>query len=242
MLIGRNNIIMNKTNVPFELIEIFDKTLVEFKDKISINHCFETDKTLILKSNLYPDNFWFKIDLVSKVVDNKYNYTYTIKPVTENILEKIQSIATIEGIAQIFKIWVNTIDKYENTKTFLDDPFLDKYQKDIHDNFLKFADEEDDDLPYDLNTQIQFVEYLDKLEEVIKEDLNNDSVEFKNELNESLKLIGYLKENINKLTKGEVKQKFSLSLANIAKASLTYFQEIMKSAISEIAVKMITGQ
>lgn len=241
MRIGRNTH-MNKTNVPFDIIESINELFLEYKNKISVIYNFDNNESLTFKSEVFPDKFWFTIVLkpVNQEKVNMYFIKYFPTSITK-LKERNENISSTM-LDKFFKHWLDIVDKYENSKTFLDDPFIEKYQKDIHDNFLKFVDEEDDDLPYDLNTQIQFIEYLDNLEVVIKEDLNNDSVEFKNELNESLKLICYIKENINKLTKGEVKQKFSLSLANIAKASLSYFQEIMKSVISEVAVKTITEQ
>ncbi|WP_234111559.1 MULTISPECIES: hypothetical protein [Chryseobacterium] len=238
---------MAKEDIPFELLDILDPIVKSNKDKVSISHFLNDKNELVFDSNNFKDKFYFKINYklqrmaqVNNASKNVYLVTYY--PYTENKLKEYSAEQTADNIKQLFTNWLSYLDKYENTSTFLDDPLIEAYQKDIFKNTLKFLPEPDDDKPYPLMAQMNFIDYLENLENIIKEEISsNKNQEDKKNLKHSLKHIENIKENINKLSKGEIKSKFSLSLAYIAKASLKFFTQLTAEIVKEVAVKGIIG-
>lgn len=237
---------MAKEDIPFELIDIFDPIVKDNKNKVSFSHYFNEENEIVFDSQNFKNKFYFKVNYKS-VTKSQLNqgrnlYTITYYPSDENTLKEYKSDQTSIAIKQLFTSWISCLDKYENSNTFLDDPIVEAYQKDIFDNTLKFLPEQDDDKPYPLMAQMNFIDYLGSLGNIITEEISlNTNQEDKKSLMNSLKLIENIKENINKLSKGEVKKKFSLSLAYIAKVSLKFFTQITAEILKELAVKGISG-
>lgn len=238
---------MAKEDIPFELQDVLDPIVKNNKNKVGFSHYLNDDNELIFKSDNFSGKFYFRIkyksERASQVNGTSRNlYSILYYPHNENTHKEYGAEQTANTIKQLFTEWLSCLDKYENTNTFLDDPIVEAYQKDIFDNTLKFLPEPDDDKPYPLMAQMNFIDYLGSLENIITEEISlNTNQEDKKSLMNSLKLIENIKENINKLSKGEVKKKFSLSLAYIAKVSLKFFTQITAEIVKELAVKGITG-
>lgn len=236
---------MAKQEIPFELLDILDPIVKNSKEKANFSYFLMSGKSEItFKSNIPNSKFYFKINYKAEKSQQSSKNVYAVSfyPLNENNLKEHTNIFAVSVIKEVFTTWTNCLDKYENSKTFLDDPIIESYQKDIFINILNFVEEHDDNKPYPLSSQTQFVDYLDNLLEIITTEIDStENEEDKQNLNNSIRLIENIKENINKLTKGEIKQKFSLSLAYIAKVSLKFFNSITFEILKDVAVKAITG-
>lgn len=238
---------MAKEDIPFELLEILNPIVNQQKRKVTFTHYLSEKNEIVFKSTLFDGKFFFNIKYIpNSVVKTSYGvknqYTILFYPESQNTLKESTGNKIVKDLSYYLNSWFATLDKFENTKTFLDDPILETYKKDVFENTLKFVDEDDDDKPFPLESQINFIHYLNHLEKVINDEIMvTETTEDKANLRQSLNTIEEIRTNINKLTKGEVKSKFSMSLAYIAKASLKFFKSITTEIIKEVAVKALIG-
>ena len=164
--------------------------------------------------------------------DQKVIFDLKYKPRNPNDLDYYSRSVDSQKISILLESWISLINQYNKIKLTPDDHILKSYENEFFENF-KLIDEDANEKPYDLQTQLMLTEFLDSSVKVLM-----DQKVVNKELISEVEVI---KEDLPNLTKQETVKKLSRFFAKARKEGLDILKAIYAAAKSELIKQAISG-
>lgn len=225
---------MNKKKLPLKVLTALEP-FVTLKGKYFTIE--QPDNNLLLaKDKDASSKFYFVIEKY-EIQDGKVTYTIIQAPKDEREVRPFAKRISDEHLTAVFETWVHLLDKYNNVKSFFDDPILESYQAEFISNF-EFLDEDADKNPFH-TTQIIQLDYL--LEQVsarlieLSDDNNREAI------NVITAEISEIRENLATRSKKWIVEHIGNVYAKIAKQGTKFIKEFWAEGKKEIIKNLVKG-
>jgi hypothetical protein len=216
-----------------ELLVFFKQKVLKYKSLVDIE--FGIGDTLIRAYYINNRSFYFN---VLKPTEEGVSVTKQLR-----VNYKPQNIGTIMGaksdldysvIPNTFESWINILKQYEkiDLNKFQND-FTKVFEKEVYDDF-EILDEDASYMPFDAPRIEFWYKYLSYIEDVVKQEPEQNRPEIKELLND----VTELKNNLGTSTKAEVVSKYAKLVAKAKKigtnVGLAFWDVAKKEAIKHI--------
>ncbi|NLP59520.1 hypothetical protein [Lutibacter sp. B1] len=220
-----------KKKIPIGLRKIIDEVYRENENlfKLEFN---ENSIAKFLDSDSESD-FFFEIKKINTENVNR-NITYTVeyKPYNEETLAPRTVPVTLANFKAFFLKWKSLLIESNKMSPLFDDNFTQTYYDEIAPQF-EILDDDAEYKPFTILQQKRIIEFLDKAEEILKEQKNNLDAE------NTIELIENTKSTITKSTKKEVIKNIRKIIAKGFKVGLKIGEKLLIEFTTELAKKLI---
>jgi hypothetical protein len=222
-----------KNKIPIGLRKVIDEVYRENENlfKLEFN---ENSIAKFIDSDDESD-FFFEIKTINAENGNR-DVTYSIqyKPYNEETLAPRSLNVTLKSFKEFFLKWKSLLIESNNVSPLFDDNFTQTYYDEIEPQF-EILDKDAEYKPYSILQQKRIIEFLDKAEEILKEQKNNSDTE------KTIELIENTKSIISKSTKKEVVKNIRKIIAKGFKVGLKIGEKLLIEFTTELAKKLITS-
>ncbi|MEG0916921.1 MAG: hypothetical protein RSF68_07900 [Myroides sp.] len=216
----------HKKQLPLNVLKALEP-YVNTKTDVFHSEIRNTDNLLEIYDNDLSSDFHFIITEQKKVV-NGGNVSHQLKilhkPADANNPETIEKWSILEKLATNLNFWVNLVEEYNNTKSFLDDQVLNSYEAEFFTEFTENINVDISEKPFTIKQQLA----LDKLFEDLKVELknqsagkNSDVINMVEDINQE---ISKLQENVSVSSKEKVIKSISKIYAKISKLGINFIK------------------
>lgn len=228
-------------NYPITQLEQLKAIVDDFNNVLSskseyISESFLNNENEIM-SRLEPinKNFDFYFNIVNFKFDEKGTLLFylDVYPEKPNILSSYKGYGTYNVLRLLYSVWSENIVKYHLIK--FEDKIYEDYKNEIYQG-IKILDENANSIPFDLEQQILFNNYLNSAKKLL---IERHSFEPSDEI---IQEIETLKSELTRLPKNSVMMKLSSILAKGKKFSLEVFNDMLKDFAKDVFKKQLIYQ
>jgi hypothetical protein len=236
---------MKKKELPLAILSAISVTKQLLRDKVANNPHLEIiseDLTAISIIDNDPDST-FRFDVESAFLmknDRMPVFRLKIKPFSNTYIEAETLNVPAKEVPNYFEDWETFIAAYNSIVLTPEDAIIKTNQERFLQEF-DIVEEDSQTSTFDLQQQLYLEEYLDNAIKIIEEfkKLPNADIDGLEELTNDV--VG-IKNNITKDTKKVVVNKLTKFWAKAQVVGLEVIKEIFVKYITELTVKLITGQ
>ncbi|MFC4818631.1 hypothetical protein [Flavobacterium sp. GCM10023249] len=213
---------MKKKDLPIEILKVLEKYVsihgekyIKIQDPESLLKFIDIDE---------ESSFFFCLNLYQ---NEKFIISY--KPYNRSNVDLYKISIKPNELDGHFKLWINLLDEYANTKSIFDDPILKFYEEEFYAEFEILEDEKEKPLD---NNQILFLDdYLENLDKGLeKYKIEGNKIRIENIQKE----IKQLQETLTEKNKEQVVTSFSKILAKVKKLGVKYLKEFITEGTKQV--------
>lgn len=220
-----------KNKIPIGLRKIIDEVYRENENlfKLEFN---ENSMAKFLDSDIESD-FFFEIKKINPLNLNRViTYVVEYKPYNEETLAPRTVSVTLANFKEFFLKWKSLLIESNKVSPLFDDNFTQTYYDEIEPQF-EILEDDAEYKPFTILQQKRIIEFLDKAEEILKEQKNNLDAE------NTIELIENTKSTITKSTKKEVIKNIRKIIAKGFKVGLKIGEKLLIEFTTEVVKKLI---
>jgi hypothetical protein len=229
---------LNKTEIPLLILEAYKELKIKCKKIAEKNEnileCFFYDETLQIKFLTKDPNSNFHFTIIRPALIGaglKKTTLITFSAIPKNIIEPSERrvlSGSVDGILTEIPKWIADVKKYSEFSLDIEDSYEKKYQNEYI-NDLLVEEEDGEKMPFDIKRQEVIIDFLNYIEEHIPEEEKNDEA-----TKAIIKEIGWLRNNVQKITKNQTAKSWSKIRAKIKMKGYDFMKKIFGQAKDEI--------
>lgn len=226
---------MNVEDYPLVVLEDLENILQTIRKACKENPTvlrerqFRGNEIITVRSPQFK-SFTFEVISVELKSPKSVIYKYHMNPWADTVNKKNSGSATSKYLIERFELWKSLIERYENLN--FDDPIIEEYENEIFE-YIKILDEDADSEPFNIEQQIAILQYLEKIDQTDKTDIDEEYAEaISYQIEEA-------KTELTRLPKNQVMKKVSRIMAIARKSSLNLFKSFFDIFKKDMMKKML---
>jgi hypothetical protein len=211
-----------KKKVPLQILKALEPLLKENSSMFEIVH---QDKYIIkIIDKDKNSDFYFIIE--SFIAHPNFTFVVNCKPASDFTIGISRNSVIADQIGKEFKKWLDILEGYEKVNSIFDDPIIESFASEYYSEF-DIIDEDAGINPFNIKQILLLDNHLENIENNIEKHI---TVTNKIELEEIIKEIIELRENLTKKPKKWVIKKLSFIWAKISKQGPVLIKEFLSES------------